>query len=100
MIFPIVVDRNSKVLDWPMMILASVLFYAFAFDGTISMLEGGILFSMLVAFTIYLIRSSRKSSIGISSRSVGTIDGRGKVINQELMEFDVINLTEEEENEL
>jgi len=62
MIFPIIVDRNSKVLDWPMMILASALFYAFAYDGMISSLEGGILVSMLIVFTIHLIRSSRKAS--------------------------------------
>lgn len=62
MIFPIVVDRNSKILDWPMMLLSSILFYAFAFDGTISILEGGILFSMLIVFTVHLIRSSRKKS--------------------------------------
>ncbi|MDX1351267.1 MAG: sodium:calcium antiporter, partial [Putridiphycobacter sp.] len=35
LIFPIVVDRNSKILDWPMMMLASLLFYLFAFDNVI-----------------------------------------------------------------
>ena len=27
LIFPIVVDRNSKIIDWPMMMLASLLFF-------------------------------------------------------------------------
>jgi len=62
MIFPIIVGRNSKVLDWPMMMLASVLFFAFAYDGILSRIEGGILFTMLIVFTTHLIRGSRKAS--------------------------------------
>jgi len=62
MIFPIIVGRNSKIIDWPMMMFASILFFAFAYDGILSRLEGGILFTMLIVFTTHLIRSSRKAS--------------------------------------
>jgi cation:H+ antiporter len=62
LIFPIVVDRNSKILDWPMMMLASLLFYLFAFDNVIQHWEGILLFAILVAFTTYLIVTSRKKT--------------------------------------
>jgi len=64
MIFPIVVDRNSKILDWPMMMGASILFFVFALffgDGyQIERWEGIVLFGLLLGFIYYLISSSRK----------------------------------------
>jgi cation:H+ antiporter len=66
MIFPIVVDRNSKFLDWPMMMGASVLFFVFAmFFGEgyqIERWEGIVLFGLLLVFIYYLISSSRKKT--------------------------------------
>ena len=62
LIFPIVVDRNSKVLDWPMMMFASILFYLFAYDNIIQFWEGAILFGILISFTSYLIINSRKKT--------------------------------------
>ncbi len=66
MIFPIVVDRNSKVLDWPMMMLASILFYVFSIffgaEPTILRWEGAILFAILIGFIYYLISNSRKKT--------------------------------------
>lgn len=66
MIFPIVVDRNSKILDWPMMMFSSVLFFVFALffgtDYTIERWEGAILFAILVSFIYYLISNSRKKT--------------------------------------
>ncbi len=63
LIFPIIVDRNSKIIDWPMMMFASILFYVFAMDGVISPFEGGILVTLLLIFTILLIRNSRKLNL-------------------------------------
>ncbi|MFT5823196.1 MAG: cation:H+ antiporter [Crocinitomix sp.] len=62
LILPIVVDRNSKRIDWPMMMLATVLFAFFAWDGEIQRYEGIILFVILAAFTYWLIRNSRKKT--------------------------------------
>ncbi|MFK8039272.1 MAG: calcium/sodium antiporter [Crocinitomicaceae bacterium] len=62
LIFPIIVDRNSKILDWPMMMLASLLFFLFAYDNTIQQWEGIVLFGILVSFTTYLIVNSRKKT--------------------------------------
>lgn len=62
LILPIIVDRNSKVIDWPMMMLATILFALFAMDGNIQRYEGIILFAILIAFTYFLIRNSRRKN--------------------------------------
>jgi cation:H+ antiporter len=62
LIFPIIVERQTKVIDWPVMMLATILFYIFLFDGVIELWEGLVLFSFLVTFVTWLIRRSRKES--------------------------------------
>ena len=62
LIFPIVVDRNSKIIDWPMMMGASILFFLFSLDNIIQLWEGIILFGILCTFTYLLIRNSRRKS--------------------------------------
>ncbi|MCG8577595.1 MAG: calcium/sodium antiporter [Flavobacteriales bacterium] len=62
LIFPIVVDRNSKIIDWPMMMLATLLFFGFAYDLVIEAWEGAVLFGILVVFTFLLIRNSRRKT--------------------------------------
>ncbi|MGB1103652.1 MAG: calcium/sodium antiporter [Crocinitomicaceae bacterium] len=62
LILPIIVDRNSKVIDWPMMMLATILFALFAMDGNIQRYEGIILVAILIAFTYFLIRNSRRKN--------------------------------------
>lgn len=62
LILPMVVDRNTKIIDYPMMLLATMLFAVFALDGEIVLYEGGILFVILVTFTFLLIRNSRKKN--------------------------------------
>jgi len=61
LIFPMPVARNTIRYDWPMMMLASLLFYAFAFDLNIQRWEGLVLFLMLLAFITFIIMKSRKS---------------------------------------
>ena len=72
LIFPILVDRNSKIIDWPMMMFSSILFYVFSLDGIISSLEGGILFVLLIIFTVLLIRNSRKLNLDLDDDIDGT----------------------------
>lgn len=62
LIFPIVVDRNSKIIDWPMMFLGSILFYLFSYNNIITLWEGIILLAILLLFTSYLIINSRKKT--------------------------------------
>jgi len=59
-IIPIPVNRNSVRLDWPVLMLASVLVYLFLLDNQIRFYEGFILFAILVAYTVFLIKSSKK----------------------------------------
>ncbi len=62
LIFPLPVDRNSKIIDWPMMFIASILFYIFAISGDISRAEGIVLFILLILFVVFLIWNSRRKS--------------------------------------
>lgn len=69
LIFPLPVDRNTKIIDWPMMFLASVLFVLFSLNGTIARWEGMVLFGILIAFITFLIRNSRKKSSKLMEES-------------------------------
>jgi cation:H+ antiporter len=66
MIFPIVIDKNSKIIDWPMMMFSSILFYIFFLffgDGySIERWEGIVLFILLLVFIFFLISNSRKNT--------------------------------------
>lgn len=61
LIFPIVIDRNSKLIDWPMMFGSSLLFYLFALDNQIVLWEGLLLLALLIIFIIFIIWKSRKA---------------------------------------
>ena len=51
------VRRSFYFTDWPMMMLASILFYAFlAWDQVLSRNEGGIMLVALFLFLVYLLR--------------------------------------------
>lgn len=62
LIFPMPVARNTIRFDWPMMMIASALFYIFAMDTQLNRWEGIVLFVLLVAFIWFIISNSRKSS--------------------------------------
>ncbi len=62
LIFPLVVERQTKWIDWPAMMIASVLFFLFAQDLLIEAWEGIVLLAFLIGFTVFLIRKSRKES--------------------------------------
>lgn len=58
------VERSFYKTDWPVMMIASMLLYFFiAFDNTIQQYEGVILFSMLIAFLIYLLRFQKTAVV-------------------------------------
>ncbi len=71
-IFPIVVERNSKLIDWPMMMFSSILFYVFSLDNQINTWEGLIMVTLLGLFTFFLIRNSRKLNLELDE----DIDGK------------------------
>jgi cation:H+ antiporter len=69
LIFPIVVNRDSLRIDWPIMMLATFLFYFFAMNGELSWWEGVIFISILVLFTFWLVRRSRKEGVHLAAES-------------------------------
>lgn len=60
LIFPLIAERQTKVFDYPVMLIASVMFYLFALNGVLSLWEGIIFILILLSFTSYLIITSRK----------------------------------------
>ncbi len=60
LIAPLIVSRQLIRLDIPIMIGASLLVFALAWDGSLSRLDGALLFSGILAYTAFLIISSRK----------------------------------------
>lgn len=62
LIFPILPERQTKIIDLPMMLLATLLFVVFSLDNQIVWWEGATLLSILLIFTFLLIRNSRKQN--------------------------------------
>ncbi|MEX2531639.1 MAG: calcium/sodium antiporter [Gemmatimonadota bacterium] len=62
LITPLVVNQQLVRLDVPLMVGASVALLLLSLDGMIGRLEGGLLFSVLVIYTVFLIRQSRRAS--------------------------------------
>lgn len=63
LIAPLVVSRQLIRLDVPLMIGASLLVYALAWDGQLSRLDGALLFTCVVIYTTFLIVSSRRAAV-------------------------------------
>jgi cation:H+ antiporter len=59
-VLPVVVQKDSIKIDWPMMMGATLLFYVLSLDGYITFWEGFLFLFLLVVFTTWLIRQSRK----------------------------------------
>src|SRR5690606_8755313 len=58
LVTPLVVSRQLIRLDVPIMIGASLVTFALAWDGELSRLDGALLFAAVVAYTLFLIISS------------------------------------------
>jgi len=61
-ITPLIVQQQLIRLDVPIMIGLSFVFYLMALNGVIGRLEGLLLFAGIIAYTIFLIRQSRRES--------------------------------------
>lgn len=70
LIFPIIVDRNSKFIDWPMMMFASILCYLFAMDNLIQWWEGLVMVVILIAFVVYIVQKSRKNKSEVADQEL------------------------------
>ena len=78
LIWPIAVDRNSIRLDWPMMMGSTLLVYLFMYDLQLVWWEGVILFTILIAFSGYLIVKSRRDN-KLSTESGSSEEIKGSV---------------------
>lgn len=60
---PIAVDKSFYKLNWPvMMIFSMVLYYVLKNDNVLSGIEGGVLFVGLIAFLVYLIKTAKNDT--------------------------------------
>jgi cation:H+ antiporter len=59
LIYPIPVPASSVKRDWPVMMLVSLVLFAFSLNGYISRLEGGILVSLLAGYILMAVLRSR-----------------------------------------
>lgn len=62
LVAPLIVSRQLIRLDVPLMIGASLVTYALAWDGSLSRLDGALLFAGVVGYTLFLVISSRKET--------------------------------------
>jgi len=60
LIFPIPVPAKSVRQDWPVLMFVSLLLFAFAWDGTLSRVEGMIFIFLLVVYIAYSVISSKR----------------------------------------
>ncbi len=60
LIFPISVDRNSIVIDWPFMMGASLFFWWFLSDLSLTFWEGALSVLLLAGYIIFIVWRSRK----------------------------------------
>ena len=64
LIATISVKEGFYKIDWPVMMISSLLLYFFiAFDGELQRYEGVILFSLLIAFLIYLLKFQKPAVV-------------------------------------
>ncbi len=65
-ISPIKVNKSFFKMDWPILMLASLLFYAFVFfDATVSQGEGIVMVLFLIGFLVFLIKFQKTAVIEI-----------------------------------
>ncbi|MDH5476205.1 MAG: calcium/sodium antiporter [Cyclobacteriaceae bacterium] len=62
LIEPIKVQSDSMKIDWPVAMGSALLLYFVAKEGYINRIEGIIFFSLLLAYTYFIIRRSRKET--------------------------------------
>lgn len=60
---PLPIELSTLRVDLPSMVFAAILFLAFALDGSLGRIEGIVLAVLAVAYTVIVIRASRKESV-------------------------------------
>ena len=65
LITPLLVDKQLIRQEVPIMIGATLLFAGLTLDGGLSRVEGGLLFCLLIVYTVFLIVQSRRQNAGL-----------------------------------
>jgi cation:H+ antiporter len=63
---PIMVNSDSIKIDWPMTMGSSVLLYLLVREGLLKSFEGVLFIALLISYTVFIIRKSRKENHAIS----------------------------------
>jgi len=61
-IYPMGVSKNSRLIDWPVCMGASLLLYFLTLNGILSWVEGSVFVLLLITYNVFLIRKSRKEN--------------------------------------
>jgi len=75
LIVPLVVAQQLVRLDVPVMIAASVLMFVMALDGHVGRVDGLVLCAGLAAYTIFLIRQSRRETVAVQDEYAEAFGG-------------------------
>lgn len=71
LIFPIPVKSDSVKIDWPVMMLASMLFWLFSQNLVLERWEGVLFLTLLLCYIVYIVsRSKRKFSISVDDKQL------------------------------
>lgn len=68
MVAPLIVSRQLIRLDVPLLIVAGLLVWALAANGTLGRLDGAILFAGILAYTVFMVKGSRREQRENSER--------------------------------
>ena len=61
-ITPINIHTDSIKLDWPVAMGSSILLFLLVFDGWVNTWEGGLFVSILIVYSVFIIRKSRRET--------------------------------------
>jgi len=67
-VIPIFINKNSIRIDWPIMMLSSILFYIFILNGKLESWEGAVFLIFLIFYIVFLLRKSRKENPSQNSK--------------------------------
>ncbi len=92
LITPLVVAQQLVWLDVPLMIIVSLLMLWIGWDGNINRVEGVFLFAGMIAYTVFLIRQSKKEkSKAVKEEYAGEYgDGKGWTTKQWLLNLGLV----------
>ncbi|MTI32012.1 calcium/sodium antiporter [Xanthovirga aplysinae] len=86
---PVLVNKNSIKIDWPVTIGSSILLFLFAKNREFEQFEGAIVFTFLITYIIFIIRKSRKENAALNPEIAGEVKeksgGRSSGITKDLL---------------